>query len=204
MVRCALSAGKAMMVFTLTGSIIMTGCSSKSKDLVPDAAENVSALERSGEAALMQPESPVEQDALRRFTDFYAEYSTEAIRSGVRGLYADDAWFGDPFHVVEGIDEIEHYFLVMAEPVESCTFRVDSIQRSGNDYFARWTMHLESRAARGEVIEAIGLSHVRFNAEGKVIFQQDYWDTSAMFDRLPVVGYWTRLVKNRIAKGLEK
>jgi hypothetical protein len=204
MVRYALSAGKALMVFTLTGSIMMTGCSSQSKNLVPDAAGNLSALERSGEVELMQPESPVEKDALQRFIDFYAEYSTEAIRDGVRGLYADDAWFGDPFHVVEGIDEIEHYFLVMAEPVASCTFRVDSIQRSGSDYFARWTMHLESRAARGEVIEAIGLSHVRFNAEGKIVFQQDYWDTSAMFDRLPVVGYWTRLVKNRISKGLEK
>jgi len=25
-----------------------------------------------------------------------------------------------------------------------------------------------------------------------------------MFDRLPVVGYWTRLVKSRIERGLEK
>jgi len=48
------------------------------------------------------------------------------------------------------------------------------------------------------------MSHVRFNKEGLIVFQQDYWDTSAMFDRLPVVGYWTRLVKTRIAKGLEK
>ena len=57
--------------------------------------------------------------------------------------------------------------------------------------------------AAHETIEAIGMSHVRFNREGKVVFQQDYWDTSAMLDRLPVVGYWTRLVKNKINKGLE-
>lgn len=152
----------------------------------------------------MEPGSETEQEALRQFDEFYADYSVEAIRAGVRDIYADDAWFGDPFHIVEGIDAIEHYFVVMAEPVEQCSFTVNSMQRSGSDYFARWTMRLESSAAKGEIIETIGISHVRYNAEGKIIFQQDYWDTSAMLDRLPVVGFWTRLVKGKIDKGLEQ
>jgi hypothetical protein len=204
MVRSTLPDGKTLTAFLLTGTLMITGCTSSSKNLVPDAAENTAALEAARAVEAMAPGSPVEEAALQRFNEFYSVYSVEAIRNGVRGLYAEDAWFGDPFHVVRGIDDIEHYFLIMAEPVENCTFRVDSVQRSGDDYFARWTMILESKAARGEVVEAIGLSHVRFNEEGKVVFQQDYWDTSAMLDRLPVVGYWTRLVKKRIAKGLEK
>jgi hypothetical protein len=152
----------------------------------------------------MQPGSDTEKEALERFDAFYEDYSVGAITAGVRNVYAENAWFGDPFHIVEGIDAIEHYFVVMAEPVEQCSFVVDSMQRSGNDYFARWTMKLESAVAKGELIETIGISHVRFNSEGKIIFQQDYWDTSAMLDRLPIVGYWTRLVKGRIDKGLEK
>ena len=184
--------------------VLAAGCSTKSKDMTPDWSENTAALERTSSIAPMEPNSPAEEAALKRFRDFYAEYSTEAISKGVRQLYAEDAWFGDPFRIVQGIDEIEHYFLVMAEPVEQCTFTVDSIQRSGIDFFARWTMKLESKAAKGEVIETIGISHVRFNNEGKIVFQQDYWDTSAMFDRLPVVGFWTRVVKGRIEKGLEQ
>lgn len=180
----------------------MTGCSSKPTPL--DLSKHTAALEKTAAIGPMQPGSELEKATLKRFDDFYADYSVEAIKAGVREVYAEDAWFGDPFHIVEGIDEIEHYFVVMAEPVETCTFVVDSMQRSGNDYFARWTMKLESKAAKGKMIEAIGMSHVRFNAEGKIVFQQDYWDTSAMFDRLPVVGYWTRLVKTRIEKGLEK
>jgi len=183
---------------------MLTGCTSKAKDLTPDWTRNTKAVERTEQMEMLEPGSPVEKEALERFDRFYAEYSVDAIKDGVRGLYAENAWFGDPFHIVEGIDDIEHYFLVMAEPVENCTFTVDSMQRSGHDYFARWTMRLESSAAKGELIEAIGMSHVRFNKEGLIVFQQDYWDTSAMFDRLPVVGYWTRLVKTRIAKGLEK
>ena len=182
----------------------MTGCTSKSKDRSPDWTRNTRAVERTASADFMEPGSSTEEAALKRFNDFYETYTTESISAGMRELYAEDAWFGDPFHIVEGIDEIEHYFLVMAEPVEHCTFTVDSVHRSGNEYFARWTMELESKAAKGELIKTIGISHVRFNREGKVIFQQDYWDSSAMLDRLPIVGYWTRLVKGRIEKGLEK
>jgi hypothetical protein len=60
---------------------------------------------------------------------------------------------------------------------------VDSIQRSGTDYFAHWTMELESKAARGERIRTIGISHIRFNADGKIIFQQDSWDSCAILDQ---------------------
>lgn len=180
----------------------MTGCSTQSKDRSPDWSRNTAMVAETASLTAMDAET--EKKALRRFTDFYADYSYDAIKEGVRDLYADDAWFGDPFHIVEGIDDIEHYFLVMAEPVESCTFTVDSIQRSGIDYFARWTMELESKAAKGEQIKTIGISQVRFNPNGKIVFQQDYWDATAMMDRLPVVGYWTRLVKDRIEKGLEK
>lgn len=199
MVRRALSFGKTVTMMAL---VLTSGCASTHKAL--DISAGAAALAKMEPIESMVPDSAIEAEALKRFNSFYEEYSAAAIQAGVRGLYAENAWFGDPFHVVEGIAAIEHYFLVMAEPVESCTFKVDSMQRSGKDYYARWTMRLVSKAAKDEPIEAIGISHVRFNTEGKIIFQQDYWDTSAMFDRLPVVGFWTRLVKNKIAKGLEQ
>ena len=65
-------------------------------------------------------------------------------------------------------------------------------------------MKLVSKAAGKEPIEAIGMSHMRFNQEGRIVFQQDYWDTSVLLDRLPVVGFWTRLVKGKIMKGMEE
>ncbi|MDD4101074.1 MAG: nuclear transport factor 2 family protein [Kiritimatiellae bacterium] len=161
-------------------------------------------MHRTDSVPTMEPDSALERDALQRFKDFYEVYSSKSIAAGIREVYADNAWFGDPFQIVEGIDAVEHYFLVMAEPVESCTFEVEAIQRCGKDYYARWTMRLVSRAAKDQPIETIGLSHVRYNAAGKIIFQQDYWDTGAMFERLPVVGFWTRFVKRRIEKSLQK
>lgn len=183
---------------------MLTGCSTKSKHLGPDLKAYQDALENTAGIEGPEPGSDVERDTLKRFEEFYAVYSAEAIRSKVREVYAEDAWFGDPYHTVQGIDAIEHYFLAMAEPVESCTFTVDSFQRAGNDYYAHWTMNLVSKAAGDEPITAIGISHVRFNASGKIVFQQDYWDTSVLLDRLPVVGFWTRMVKGKIMKGMEE
>ncbi len=203
MVRGTLPLKETVMVMGLLAMTLTTGCRSTPRRMAPDIQEYHEALERVEAVPAMVSGSETEQEALRRFNKFYTVYSSEAIASGVRALYAADAWFGDPFRSVAGIDAIEHYFLAMAEPVETCTFTVEGMQRSGNDYYARWTMHLVSKAAKGKPIDAIGLSHVRFNDEGLIVFQQDYWDTSVMFDRLPVVGYWTRLVKRRLEKEIE-
>ena len=50
-------------------------------------------------------------------------------------------------------------------------------------------MYLVSKAAPNEKIIAQGLTHMRIDINGKIIFHQDYWDTSVLLDRLPVVGF---------------
>ena len=104
--------------------------------------------------------------------------------------------FADPYHLVE-------------ESIKSKTFsrhgganpilhiRYCKIQRAGDDYIVADDASI-SRAAPEKPIIAQGLTHMRLNENGKIVFHQDYWDTSALLDQLPVVGFWTRLVKNRI------
>jgi hypothetical protein len=159
------------------------------------------ALARSAPADVPPPPagSETEKAAVARFVDFYREYSTASIRRGVRDLYAYDAYFGDPFKGVTGIDAIEAYFLRMAEPVVACTFVVTSVSRTAEgEYFIPWVMDLTVKHAKKNPLRALGVSHVRFNAQGQVIFQQDYWDSSVLFERLPVVGVLTRYVKRRL------
>jgi hypothetical protein len=203
--RLPFAAGAAVVFSLIFGyAAVLCGCRTGTKNMSPDWSKHKEALERTENVPGMEPDGEIEKEALKRFDRFYREYSVASITSGVRTVYAQDAWFGDPFQIVQGIDEIEHYFVVMAEPVVECSFAVDSTRRCGSDYFIRWTMRLVSKAAPKERIETIGISHVRFNREGMVIFQQDYWDTGAMFERLPVVGFWTRFAKKQIEKGLKK
>lgn len=175
------------------------GCRSTSEGTRVDRAAYRTALAQTESATLaLERGSELEQAAIRQFVDFYRVYSEEVIKLGVRDLYAADAYFGDPFKSVSGVDAIETYFLRMAEPVESCTFDVSDLDVAGGEYYFRWTMHLVVERAPDKPLEALGLSHVRFNKAGKVVFQQDYWDTSVLLERLPVVGGMVRYVKSRL------
>lgn len=193
----------AALLVALVAALACAGCRSpavSSADLIRAHDE---ALARSAPAGAPPPQagSEIEAAALARFIDFYREYSPASIRRGVRDVYAADAYFGDPFRSVTGIDAIEAYFLKMAEPVVSCTFRVTSVSRSPDgEYYIPWVMDLTVARARKSPVRALGISHVRFNAEGRVLFQQDYWDSSVLFERLPVVGGPTRFVKRRLEK----
>ncbi|MCF7837967.1 MAG: nuclear transport factor 2 family protein [Candidatus Marinimicrobia bacterium] len=146
------------------------------------------------------PDSPAERAALDRFNAFYAEYSTAAIAAGLDAVYAPDAFFADPFAQVQGREAIRAYFLAMAEPVESCTFEIEPPTRANGEYFIPWIMRLRVRSAPKKEIVAPGVSHVRFNADGLVIFQQDYWDGGILYDHLPVVNRLTRHVRWRLGR----
>jgi hypothetical protein len=43
-----------------------------------------------------------------------------------------------------------------------------------------------------------GMSHVRFDRQGMVVFHHDYWETLALFERFPVIGGVLRWIKSRI------
>jgi hypothetical protein len=194
-------AGAAVAAGLLAAVLLAAGCRSPVFTGAKLAEENRRAAAVALTAAnALAAGSSEEAAAVRRFSDFYADYSAAAIRAGVRKVYAPDAWFADPFHVVSGIDAIETYFLKMAEPVESCAFTIDGADRAGGDHYFRWTMRLVSKAAGRQPIVAIGVSHVRFNGAGLVVFQQDYWDTGLLFERLPVVGGLVRWIKVRLEK----
>lgn len=201
MVRGSLSTHKTLLGILMFSFLTLIGCS-RSAPLEIDLKRIEQALQRTSTAPAPAPHSDIEAAAFEHFTHFYAEYSADRIASNVRNLYAEDAFFSDPYHLVEGIGEIEAYFIAMAAPAQSCTFKIGKIQRASNEFYCRWTMHLISTAAPNQPIVAQGLTHMRFNASGKIIFHQDYWDTSVLLDRLPVVGFWTQLVKNRILKGM--
>ncbi len=56
----------------------------------------------------------------------------------------------------------------------------------GNYYF-RWIMHLTLKRNREKPIQAVGMSHVRFDTQGYITFHQDYWDTGIIYEQAPVL-----------------
>ena len=78
------------------------------------------------------------------------------------------------------------------------SFEVLSVQEKGNDVFVRWTMHTEFTVmGQSCTIQSIGMSHLRFNSEGKIILHQDYWDSmQGFYQHLPIIGSVLLWIKN--------
>jgi hypothetical protein len=190
----------AIVCLLLTAQILVCGCSSVGTNMGALTAMREKELSATSpaKADLMTSGAPGEKAAGEAFEKFYEVYSADVIRRGVRDLYAEDAYFGDPFKGVKGIDDIESYFVHMAEAVHDCRFAVEAVDVCGHEYYFRWNMRLVIKRDKKHPIIAPGVSHVRFRKDGKIVFQQDYWDLSLLMERLPISGGPTRFIKRRM------
>lgn len=183
------------------GAVLLGACTaSRSADPLGNYRKTLAATDPSTTPTLT-PDSVVESEAVGRFVDFYKVFSAEAIRAKVRGIYADGAYFRDPFHEVSGIDAIERYFVASTAGVEECRFDIQDVAGFHGNYYVRWVMHLRTKRDPGNPIETVGVTHVRFDDGGKVVFHQDYWDAGIVYERIPLVGWMIEKVKGRIAGG---
>ncbi len=149
----------------------------------------------------LAPGSAEEVAALQRFRAFFSDFSPSKIGQLVEQTYAEDAWFNDTLKTVEGLTELRRYLTHSAEAVDACKVEVDEICSNGaGDYYARWRMMIQfKRFKRGQRTHSIGMSHLRFNAQGKVVLHQDYWDSSqGLFEHVPVLGWMIRAIKRRV------
>lgn len=147
--------------------------------------------------ALVKPGSAEEKAGIENFKAYYKVFAEDIIRRDTKTLYAKEAFFKDGYKEVKGVDAIETYFIATTKAIVSCTFDItDVIIHEGNYYF-RWVMKLTVKRDKDNPIEQVGMSHVRFASDGKVIFHTDYWDTSVVFERAPVIGSIIRWAKEQ-------
>ena len=61
-------------------------------------------------------------------------------------------------------------------------------------------MVMEFKVKRKDIYsKSIGMTQLRFNQEGKIIFHQDFWDsTEGFYQHLPYVGYWIRKIRSKL------
>ena len=145
--------------------------------------------------------SSQERAALERFQRFFADFSPQKIAVLLDQTYSADAWFNDTLKTIRGRDAMRHYLAESAEAVQSCVVEVKEVlSNEQGDYYIRWLMTIRfKRFKKGQDTQTIGMSHVRFNSEGKVCFHQDYWDSTAgIFEHIPLLGWMIRKIKARL------
>jgi hypothetical protein len=150
-----------------------------------------------GQPLALAPGGVEERAALERVTLLFTDFTTSNVTAKVRDIYAADAYLRDGFKELQGLDAIAPYMIRSAEAQRRCTFVFeDTVTRDG-EYYLRWVMEVNlQRDPPERVSRVIGMSHIRFNAEGRIVFQQDYWDPSdVLYSRIPVAGWLINKVK---------
>ena len=151
-------------------------------------------------AGRLAPGSAEEKAAITRFSDFLCSLTPEGVKDKTRQVYAEDAYLNDTLKEVRGVANIEAYFLKTAQAATRITVQVHDVAASGGNYYFRWTMEIvHPKLAAGRPTLSIGMSHVRFDPQGKVVLHQDYWDSgSGFYAHLPVLGRLINWVKGRL------
>ena len=116
----------------------------------------------------------------------------------LRGVYAENAWFKDPFNQVEGRSAIAAIFGHMFKRLDDPRFQVLTILASGDEVFLSWDFHFRTRGAGAAAMCIHGASHLRFDAAGQVVMHRDYWDAAEeLYEKLPLLGTLMRWLKRR-------
>ncbi len=150
---------------------------------------------------LVERGSPEEAAALQLFKDVFLQFDEAALRQGITNLYAESVYFHDTLVELHTAAEVEAYFLRSLEAAAECTFDIVDIAENDGNYYIRWTMTLVlNRYPNDPPNISKGMTHLRFDENGQIIFHQDYWDTAHLYQQLPVVGGLIRWVNRQIEK----
>jgi hypothetical protein len=145
--------------------------------------------------------SPEEAAAIQRFERYNGDFSAANITNNTRKVYADGIYFRDPFRVVRGEPEFEKYLLRGSAGVSQFSMDWQDVAENNGDYYFRWIMTVKFKRDGKDTPPSLttGISHVRFNRDGLVVFHQDYFDSAAfLYEKIPILGSEIRFIKRRV------
>jgi hypothetical protein len=155
-------------------------------------------LARSAESAVNPPPgSDAERALVQKVTSAFHPFTYGNVTLKFPEAYAGTFYFRDAFHVFTDRDTMVAYMQRTARQSPGVTFEFEAPGRNGIDFYLPWVMVLPAREG-GEPQRSVGVSRLRFNEDGQVIFHQDYWDSAdVLVPRVPVANGIIELVRRR-------
>jgi hypothetical protein len=146
---------------------------------------------------ILQQGSEKERAAIERFTFLLAHFTEDNIKRYVRNVYAPNAYYRDSITAKQGVENIETYYIQGTQSMHELAFDLQDVAVHDGNYYFRWITKFSPKGKEDDVINLPGISYVRFDKEGKIIFEQDYWDAGVIYERLPVIGFFIRWLKKK-------
>ena len=140
-----------------------------------------------------------------RVAAFFDALASPADLAQLPAIYADDAFFEDPFNRVQGRDSIKRVFEHMYHQVDEPRFEMIETIAEGDSAFFVWHFRFRRKGTKrdkAEPIVVLGSSHVRFAADGRVAYHRDFWDPAqGIYEKLPWVGGLFRAIRRAGSAG---
>jgi outer membrane murein-binding lipoprotein Lpp len=177
---------------------LIAGCASKPKQDPLVFTTNALAAT---DAAKTKLTGQTEKEAISYFETFSGDISASNITNNLSKVYAANIYFRDPFKEIHGLPDFQTYLLRDSASVSQYTIDWQDVGCSDGDYYFRWvmTVKLKRDGKHKPASQTCGISEIRFGADGKVIYEQDYFDAgSFLYERLPILGGEIRFIKKRL------
>lgn len=192
-----LAAGLLLLVALLAGCAVSTSSDAMNDEPLDEYASTLKKVTagRSGGP------TEAEKRGLEAWKGLLADLSVENVEGKASQVYAEETFFNDTLKTLRSNEAIEDYLIETAEMLHEGTVEYRDTQRADDgSYYVRWQMvYKGKKLAGGKPIRTIGMSHLVFDGEGRVVLHQDFWDsTRGIFQHIPVVGGQVRFIKNRL------
>ncbi len=137
---------------------------------------------------------------LAELIKFYHELSPQSVIRFPE-FYSANAYFKDPFNEVRGLAPIQRIFTHMFTQVGEPRFVVTESIVAENGAMLIWEFNFQLKLWGKRQTQIMrGVSHLRFDADGKVNFHRDYWDTGEeLYMKLPAIGTLMRGLRRVMA-----
>ncbi|MGB7501096.1 MAG: nuclear transport factor 2 family protein [Azonexus sp.] len=137
---------------------------------------------------------------LDQLIEFYQDLAPEDL-ARFPEFYSADAYFKDPFNEVRGVAAIQRIFTHMFEQVREPRFIVSEKVVDDSGVMLVWEFHYRVKLwGKGEAMAMRGVSHLKFDAGGRVSYHRDYWDAAEeLYMKLPAIGMLMRGLRRVLA-----
>jgi limonene-1,2-epoxide hydrolase len=137
--------------------------------------------------------------ALARVVEFYEALSADDL-DRIPEIYAEGAYFRDPFNEIRGLPRLREIFLHMFANLADARFKILETVADERGALLTWDMTFRIRKWKPDVVQTIhGATHLRFDATGKVAYHRDYWDTGEeLYAKLPLIGPVVQFLRRKL------
>jgi len=133
------------------------------------------------------------------FVRFFSHQNHDTLSA--RELYAGSLYFSDTLLTSEDFEEVVAHLERMRRGAGELQVQLLASNIEGQDVYLLWRMQARFTPVRKTVTsDTVGVTHLRFDADGLIVLHQDFWDsTEGFYQHLPVIGAVIRTVARRFA-----